>query len=237
MFPANPGDLSAEYGRSSLDVRHRFMLFGSLAMKHNIRFSPFIMVASGAPFNVTLGQDLFGDGLLTARPSFATAPGPGVVSTPFGMFNLNPVPGAAMIPRNYGQGPGTFSVNFRLSKTFGFGPARGEATAATPGGGPGPGGGRGPGGMGMGGGRGPGGPGGMGPGGGRGMFGGDTTDRRYNLTLSASARNVLNHVNPGAPNGDLLSPLFGQSVGLGSSGPGGSTANNRRLELQLRLSF
>ena len=238
MFPANPSDLSAEYGRSSQDVRHRFMLFGSLAMKHNIRLSPFIMASSGAPFNITLGQDLFGDGLNNARPSFATAPGPGVVSTPFGMFNLNPAPGAAMIPRNYGQGPGTFSVNFRLSKTFGIGPVKGEAATATPSGGAGPGGGRGPGGMGMGGGRGPGGLGGMGGGGGRGgMFGGDTTDHRFNLTLSASARNVLNHDNPGAPNGDLASPFFGESVGLGSTGPGGSTANNRRLELQLRLAF
>jgi hypothetical protein len=242
MFPANPNDLSAEYGRAAIDVRHRFMLFGSLAMKHNIRFSPFIMASSGAPFNITLGEDLFGDGLNNARPSFATAPGPGVVSTPWGMFNLNPAPGEAMIPRNYGQGPGTFSINFRLSKTFGFGPVKGEAATATPapGGGPGPGGGRGgfggPGGGG--GGRGPGGPGGgMGGGGGRGMFGGDTTDHRFNLTLSASARNVFNHVNPGAPNGDLASPLFGESVGLASTGPGGSTANNRRLELQLRLSF
>ncbi|MGO9094068.1 MAG: TonB-dependent receptor domain-containing protein [Bryobacteraceae bacterium] len=235
MFPANPSDLSAEYGRAAIDVRHRFMMFGSLAMKHNIRLSPFIMAASGAPFNITLGQDLFGDGLLTARPSFATAPGPGVVSTPWGMFNLNPAPGAAMIPRNYGQGPGNFSVNFRLSKTFGFGPVKGEAAAATPGAGQGPGGGRGPGGIMMPVGRGPGGPGGMGGRGG--MFGGDTTDHRFNLTLSASARNILNHVNPGPPNGDLASPLFGESVGLGSMGPGGSTANNRRLELQLRLSF
>jgi len=120
-------------------------------MKHNIRLSPFIMASSGAPFNITLGQDLFGDGLNNARPSSPRLRA-GSVSTPFGMFNLNPAPGAAMIPRNYGQGPGTFSVNFRLSKTFGIGPVKGEAATATPSGGAGPGGGRGPGGMGMGGG-------------------------------------------------------------------------------------
>jgi hypothetical protein len=75
-------------------------------------------------------------------------------------------------------------------------------------------------------------------GGGRGGFGGgETTDRRYNLTLSAMARNALNHVNPGPPVGNLTSPLFGQSLALGSFGPGGSAANNRRLEFQLRFSF
>ena len=241
-FPANPNDLSIEYGRSSLDVRHRFMLMGSVTTKHNIRFSPFIMASSGAPFNITLGQDLYGDSLFTARPAFAADPAaPGVVVTQFGVFDPHPQPGEQIIPRNYGQGPGMFSVNFRLSKTFGFGRSRSEtAAAAAPGGGEmggmrgmrgGPGGG--------GGGRGPGGPGGgMGMGGGRGGFGGgETTDRRYNLTLSAMARNALNHVNPGPPVGNLTSPLFGQSLALGSFGPGGSAANNRRLEFQLRFSF
>jgi len=241
-FPANPSDLSSEYGRSSLDVRHRFMLMGSMATKYNIRLSPFIMASSGAPFNITVGQDLYGDSLLTARPAFAADPNaPGVVVTRFGAFDLHPQLGEQIIPRNYGQGPGRISVNFRLSKTFGFGRSRSETAAAA-----GPGGGemggmrgmRGPGGGG--GGRGPGGPGrGMGMGGGRGGFGGgESTDRRYNLTLSAMARNVLNHVNPSSPVGNLSSPLFGQSLSLGSDfGPGGSAANNRRLEFQLRISF
>jgi Carboxypeptidase regulatory-like domain/TonB dependent receptor len=232
-FPANPNDLSIEYGRSSLDVRHRFMLMGSVATKYNIRLSPFLIASSGAPFNITAGQDLYGNGLLTARPAFAADPAaPGVVVTPFGVFDPHPQSGAQIIPRNYGQGPGMFSVNFRLSKTFGFGRSRGEtAAAAAPGGGP------------MGGMRGMGGPGGPGgghgPGGPRGGFGGgETTNRRYNLTLSAMARNVLNHVNPGPPVGNLTSPLFGQSLALGGGfGPGGSAAYNRRLEFQLRFSF
>ena len=241
-FPANPNDLSLDYGRSSLDVRHRFMLMGSVATKYNIRFSPFIMASSGAPFNITLGQDLYGDSLLTARPAFAADPNaPGVIVTRFGAFDPIPKPGEQIIPRNYGQGPGTFSVNFRLSKTFGFGRNRSEtAAAAGPGGGDMGGGMRGmrggPGGGG--GGRGPGG--GMGMGGGRGGFGGgggDTTNRRYNVTLSAMARNVLNHVNPGPPVGNLTSPLFGQSLALGGGGFGNSAAYNRRLEFQMRFSF
>ncbi len=108
----------------------------------------------------------------------------------------------------------------------------------------------------MGGGRPPGG----GGGGGGGRMGGGpggmfdiNGDKRFNLTFSASARNVLNHTNLGTPIGSLSSPLFGQSNSLGGrmgpggpgggpggGGPGGGmmgSAGNRRVELQLRLSF
>ena len=53
------------------------------------------------------------------------------------------------------------------------------------------------------------------------------------------ASNILNSVNPGSPNGNLSSALFGQSTQLaGGFGPGGgSAAGNRRIELQLRFSF
>jgi hypothetical protein len=66
----------------------------------------------------------------------------------------------------------------------------------------------------------------------------DNTNRRYNLTFSVEARNILNHVNPGQPTGNLLSTLFGESNSLANSGgpPGGQT-NNRRITLGLRFNF
>jgi len=80
----------------------------------------------------------------------------------------------------------------------------------------------------------------MGGGGGGGFRGGGgegTTSRRYNLTLSISARNLLNHTNPGPPIGNLTSPLFGLSNSLaGGFGPAAS-AGNRRIDLQLRFTF
>lgn len=89
----------------------------------------------------------------------------------------------------------------------------------------------------MGGGGGRGGPGGM-------FGGGGAGNKRFLLTTSISARNAFNHVNLGSPVGQLSSPLFGQSTGLGGGfgpgggGPGGGgAAGNRRIELQLRLSF
>lgn len=79
----------------------------------------------------------------------------------------------------------------------------------------------------------------MGPGG----FGGfgDSTEHRYNLTLSLMVANVLNHTNPGGYVGMINSPLFGQPqnvfTGFGGAGGFGTTANNRRVEMGLRFNF
>src|SRR5216117_1234093 len=70
--------------------------------------------------------------------------------------------------------------------------------------------------------------------------------RRYTLSIAMSINNLLNHTNPGPIIGNITSPLFGHanqpSGGSGGFGSGGGlgfseAANNRRLELQVRLSF
>jgi hypothetical protein len=238
-FPANTYDLSNEYGWSRMDTRHRFLVGGAIQTKWGVSFNPFIIASTGTPFNIITGRDTNGDTLFLERPAFATNPAaPGVVQTRWGNFLLNPAPGDTIIPRNYGRGPGQFIVNLRVGKTWGFGERR-ESTMpdgpppgmGAPGGRGGPGGGP-PGGM-----IGPP-PGGGGRGAGGGFFGA-STGKRYNLTLSIQARNLLNTVNPAAPNGNLSSPLFGVSTQLaGFFGPGGGgAAGNRRVELQLRFSF
>ncbi|HWF09188.1 MAG TPA: carboxypeptidase regulatory-like domain-containing protein [Bryobacteraceae bacterium] len=66
------------------------------------------------------------------------------------------------------------------------------------------------------------------------------SSRRYNVSLGMSARNLLNHDNPGPIIGNITSPLFGQAnqVAGGSNGEGFSeNASNRRLELQLRFVY
>jgi hypothetical protein len=56
--------------------------------------------------------------------------------------------------------------------------------------------------------------------------------------LSINARNALNHPNYAAPNGDLSSPFFGQSLSLAGFGPFGSPSTyNRKIDLQLRFTF
>jgi hypothetical protein len=93
---------------------------------------------------------------------------------------------------------------------------------------------------GNGGGRGGGGMGGGGGmrGGGGGMRGGgDTTNQRYNLILSLNARNLFNTVNLSNPVSSLSSPNFGQSLSVAGGGFGGSSANNRRIDMSIRFSF
>jgi len=70
-----------------------------------------------------------------------------------------------------------------------------------------------------------------------GMFGPQSA-KKYNLTLSLSAWNMLNHANYSPPSGDLSSPFFGQYRTLAGMGPLGTPSTyNRRVMVQLRLMF
>lgn len=121
-FPANQYDLSPEYGRAGFDVRHRVQLNGSISAPWGLRLSPFLTVASGRPYNITVGRDLNGDSLYADRPAFATdLARASVVTTNFGALDTAPLPGQTIIPRNYGQGPGMVAANLRFAKTFIFG--------------------------------------------------------------------------------------------------------------------
>ena len=185
-------------------------------------------MSSGVPFNITLGQDYNGDSIFNDRPTFATPgqTGQKIVVTKWGTFNLTPQAGQTVIPPYYGMGPGRFSLNLRLSKTFGFGPETKGSGGATGG----PGGGRG----GPGGGRGPGGGFGGAMGGAMGL--GGSTNRRYNLTLSVNARNLFNDINYAPLVGNLSSPLFGQPNAL-AGGPYGSSSAPRKIELGATFTF
>ena len=225
-FPANPYNFSGEYGPASTDVRHRVTAGGSINFRWNVRVSPFMTVQSGPPFDITTGSDIYGTTIFNARPGVATDPlKPGVVQTQYGLLDPNPTPDEKLVPRNFGRGPGLISVNLRLGKTFGFGGERGGSRASS-------------GNDGRGGG---GGPAVMASGRGLGAFiGPASTNHRYNVSISMSARNLLNHTNPGPIIGNITSPLFGRAnqVAGNLNGEGFSElANNRRLEMQLRFTF
>jgi hypothetical protein len=241
-FPSNPKNLLQDYGRSSFDVRNRYFLGGTIGLPYNFRLSPFMIVSSGTPYNITLNQDLIGTAQFNQRPSFANgATGPNIVTVPgIGSFNTVPAQNETPVPVNSLTGPGRFTLNLRLSKTIGFGKeSSGPANAGSSGGG---GGGRG----GGGGGRGPGGP--FGGGGGGGPFGGaGGTSRRYNVTFSVYARNVFNHVNAATPTAVLSPPTAEFPQASASSffavpnqiagGPFSSNSANRLIYLQASFSF
>ena len=146
--------------------------------------------------------------------------------TPYGTFNTVPAPGQTITPINYGSATSLFTLNLRLSKTFGLGPKVEGATASA--GGPHGGGGGGHGG-------GLGGRGLTGGGGGPFIFSGETS-HKYNLTFSVSARNLLNNVNYAPPVGNLNSSLFGTPNALAGP-PFSSGSANRRIDLQMLFSF
>ncbi len=226
-FLSDQFDPMVDYGRAAFDVRHRAFIGGNISLPRSFSLSPFVIINSGQPYNLTTGQDNNGDSIFNDRPWFAS--GTNGVCTASSSFSTTAT--AAQVPVNYCTGPGNATFNLRLSKTIGFGR---ETKGASSGGmqGPGPGGPRGgPRGGGLG-------PGGLsGSGGGNMFFGpGNATSRRYNLTFSISARNLLNSFNPGPPVGNLGSPFFGQSIAL-AGGPFSSTSANRRVDLQVRFSF
>ena len=225
--PANPYNFAGEYGPAATDVRHRVTFGGSINTKWNVRVSPFVIVQSGAPFDITTGSDLYGTTLFNARPGIATDPSkPGLIQTSYGLLDPNPSPDEHILGRNYGRGPGQVRVNLRVSKAIGFGsetkgkgfaeqrPAASAggamATQAASGRGLG------------------------------GIIGNPKSGRRYNMIISMSVQNLLNHTNPGPITGDITSPLFGSANRI-AGGPNGEgffeTANNRRLEAQIRFTF
>jgi len=231
-FPANPYTMVGEYGPAATDMHHRVSLAGTITAKWGIRFNPLLTANTGPPFDITSGRDLYGDTLFNGRPGIATDPNkPGVIATPYGLLDPNPTPGEKLLSRNFGRGPGQIMLNMRIGRTFGFGPSRepGGAASSDSGGGRGPGGGGGRGG--------PSSPFSMG-GGGQGG-GGGASGRRYSLTISMQIRDITNHNNPGPIIGNITSPLFGLANQPAGSGNGvfSESANNRRLELQTRLTF
>jgi hypothetical protein len=246
QFPINSYDMSGEWGRSSQDIRHNFSLFGTYSNPKlwKLTFNPNISLNTGGPFNITTGTDTNLDRQYNERPTFAQLNAFCTTrANRCTRFNYSRTDNV-IIPRNYGNGPGSINVNLRVGRTFSWG---GEARSAanrqqgnrqgnSNGGQAKSGSGgdtanakRGAGnttmmGGGMGGGvRGGGGPGGGGPGGGGpqmmmvGGPGGPGGPAKYNLTVSINFQNILNHVNFSSPVGNLTSPSFGQSLSTGGS--------------------
>jgi hypothetical protein len=181
-----------------------FFMGGTMILpKLKLNFNPFIIYSTGRPFNIITGRDTNGDGLFTERPAFATAQTDpeNLRQTRFGDFDLAPAPGQELIPRNYGMGPGFFSVNMGISRSFTFGNVPAHAAPAAAASGPAP-------------------------------------EKRYTLTFSINIQNLLNHTNLTNPIGNLSSPQFGESISsAGGFGGPGSSAGNRRMQVQIRFGF
>jgi len=231
-IPMNPYDLAEDYGPASFIARHQAFLGGSYTLPKGFQVSPFLMASSGRPFNITLGEDVYGTGQFNARPALASAgsavstsclPPATACSTAYGDFLTYGTTTQQPIAPYEFFGPNQVSLNMRLSKTFGFGKKPANSRGSQGGfGGPYHGGGHG-GGLG---GR------GLSGGGGPGMFGGGGSENsKYTLEFSVNVHNVFNHINLTSPVGNLQSPLFGESNNVNG------WMGYRRMDLMVRFNF
>ena len=224
-FPSNAHDPGQDYGRTTFDVRNRFLLLASWLAPKGFAIAPILVYNSGTPFNITTGSDLTGNNQFNARPTFANpANGCAPPLVPYGHYCLNPNPvgtNQQIIPYGFGTGPSNISLNMRISKSVGVGPKIGGKNGGHGFHG------HGNGLMGRGLSGNSGGPGPMDA----------SVQRKYSLTFSAYGENLFNHQNLGVPNGTLASPFFGKSQSLASGFFSPATAGNRSIFLQTSFNF
>lgn len=125
-----PGDFRAERARSLLDRRHRFVLSGTFAFPRyfgGLQLSPICRVASGAPFNISLGGvDRNLDDVSNDRPNFSgdtrllrwRKPGEPLNPSILGSFTIPTIGTSGNLPRNAGTGPGLFVFDLNVSREF-----------------------------------------------------------------------------------------------------------------------
>lgn len=125
-----PGGFRAERSRSLLDRRHRFVFSGTFALARylgGLQLSPIWRVASGAPFNISLGgTDRNLDDVSNDRPNFAgdtrllrwRRTGQTLDPSLVASFATPTIGQSGNLPRNAGIGPGLFVFDLNLTRDF-----------------------------------------------------------------------------------------------------------------------
>jgi hypothetical protein len=123
-------DFRAERSRSLLDRRHRFVFSGTFETPRalgRLRLSPILRLASGAPFNISLGgRDRNLDDVGNDRPIFtgdlsllrAREPGQPLDPNILSFFSLPTIGQTGNLPRNAGLGPGLFLFDLNVTREF-----------------------------------------------------------------------------------------------------------------------
>jgi hypothetical protein len=126
----NVGDFRAERSRSLLDRRHRFVFSGTFDTPPwlgRLRLSPILRLASGAPFNISIGgNDRNLDDVGTDRPIFtgdlsllrSREPGEPLDPALLSAFQLPVIGQTGNLPRNAGLGPGQFFLDLSITREF-----------------------------------------------------------------------------------------------------------------------
>jgi hypothetical protein len=127
---ASPQDLNdrrQERALSLQDQRHRMTLSGSLIVPLiKIDLAPVVSFGSSRPFNIGAGFDRNLNDIENDRPVFTGSlgrprwrrPGTQTDGRIKDTLALAPIGTTGTLPRNYGIGPGTKTINLRASRTF-----------------------------------------------------------------------------------------------------------------------
>jgi Carboxypeptidase regulatory-like domain/TonB-dependent Receptor Plug Domain/TonB dependent receptor len=127
------GDFHGELARSLQDRRHRFAFSGTLDLPKSVgrlRISPILRLASGAPFNISIGgADRNLDDIANDRPIFngdtrllrSRNPGDPIDASILNQFALPTIGQTGNLARNSGLGPSQFLFDLNVTREFKFG--------------------------------------------------------------------------------------------------------------------
>jgi hypothetical protein len=128
-----PGDFHHERARSLLDRRHRFVFSGTFDLPSylgKLRVSPIWRLASGAPFNISMGgADRNLDDVGNDRPNFSgdskllhwRGPDDQIDPALVSLFAVPTIGQSGNLPRNAGNGPGLFFLDLNVTREFRIG--------------------------------------------------------------------------------------------------------------------
>jgi hypothetical protein len=114
--PQSSYSKQGELSRIDWNSYNNVTFIGNVVLPYKVNLDMQFDARAGIPYNVITGTDNNGDGIFNDRPSFASAPGAGVFSTPLGLLTANTVNGD--VPRNYGTMPGVVHLDANLSRSF-----------------------------------------------------------------------------------------------------------------------
>lgn len=124
------GDFRGERSRSLLDRRHRFVFSGTFDTPRTLgalRISPILRLASGAPFNISIGgADRNLDDVSNDRPIFngdaallrSRRPEDSIDPSLLAAFSLPLIGQTGNLSRNSGEGPGLFLFDISITREF-----------------------------------------------------------------------------------------------------------------------
>ncbi|HLH31119.1 MAG TPA: carboxypeptidase-like regulatory domain-containing protein [Terriglobia bacterium] len=210
---ANPYNLHAEWARAFGDVRHRLTIGPTFPVPMKLLVNTLFIYNSGPVYNITTGLlDPSGDGSAVQRPALLDLPAASCTGADLRYVTqfgcFDLAPGPGTPTISRNYGRGPGNANMTVRVARTFDFGKGEAPAAAAVAAPN-----------------------------GAPAAAPAAPMKYHLTFSAYAINPLNHPNFATPVGNLTSPFFGKPLNLQGTFTPGNTTYNRKVTLQVQMTF